>query len=365
MTKPLQLIFILTLLPYPDIMKSFTPRELAALIASILVLLFGGSIIIFSIYQPAQWWIYAILASFAFFLLGYFIIFRTLNSFIFDKIQPIYKTIHDFAVSQKELKKQMAEKDMIKQMNKEVEDWADKKTKEIKKLKQLEKYRKDFLGNVMHELKTPIFNIQGYVLTLLDGGIEDKSINKLYLERTEKSINRMISIVEDLEGISRLESGELKLNIESFDIVKLVEEIYEIMEMKAKQKGIRLIFASAYNKPIKVSADRKRIHDVINNLIINSVNYGVKGGKTTVSFMDMGQNLLVDVTDNGIGIAEKDVPRIFERFYRTDKSRSRDQGGTGLGLAIVKHIIEAHNQTINVRSRADKGSSFVFTLKKA
>jgi two-component system phosphate regulon sensor histidine kinase PhoR len=346
-------------------MKSFTPRELAILIASILTLLFGGFFLLYYIVQPESSWLYAIIASLTFFIVGYIIIVQTLNNFILDKIQPIYKTIHDFAISQKELKKQLAEKDIIKQMNREVEDWADKKTKEIKKLKQLEKYRKDFLGNVMHELKTPIFNIQGYVLTLLDGGIDDPTINNLYLERTEKSINRMISIVEDLEAISRLESGELKLNMESFDIVKMVEEVFEIMEMKAKHKNIKLNFASAYNKPIKVLADRKRIHDVMNNLVINSINYGTKGGKTIVTFMDMGQNLLVDVTDNGIGIGEKDLPRIFERFYRTDKSRSRDQGGTGLGLAIVKHIIEAHNQTINVRSRVDKGSSFVFTLKKS
>lgn len=226
-------------------MKSFTPRELAILIASILALLFGGSILLFYIIQPEKWWLYLIITSIVFFLLGFFIIYQTLNNFILDKIQPIYKTIHDFAISQKELKKQLAEKDIIKQMNREVEDWADKKAKEIKKLKQLEKYRKDFLGNVMHELKTPIFNIQGYVLTLLDGGIDDPTINNLYLERTEKSINRMISIVEDLEAIARLESGELKLNMESFDIVKMVEEVFEIMEMKAKQKGIKLTFASA------------------------------------------------------------------------------------------------------------------------
>ena len=346
-------------------MKSFTTRELATINASLLTILFCVSVFLLIIFEPALWWVFAILAAVVFYFVGYFLIHQTLNNFILDKIQPIYKTIHDFAVSRNELKKQVAEKDMIKKMNKEVEDWAEKKSKEIKKLQQIEKYRKDFLGNVMHELKTPIFNIQGYVLTLLDGGIEDASINKLYLERTEKSINRMISIVEDLEAIARLESGEMKLNLETFDIVKMVEEVFEIMEMKAKQKGIKLNFATTYNKSIKVIADRKRIHDVMNNLIINSINYGVKGGKTTVSFMDMGQNLVVDVTDNGIGIGENDVPRIFERFYRTDKSRSREQGGTGLGLAIVKHIIEAHNQTINVRSRVDKGSSFVFTLKKA
>lgn len=346
-------------------MKSISPRELALFIASIFALIFAAVYLILFRIQPVYWWLWLTISCLGFFLIGYITIYYTLNSFIFGKIQPIYKTIHDFTISRNDLKKQLAEKDIIKQMNREVEDWAEKKTKEIKKLKQLEKYRKDFMGNVMHELKTPIFNIQGYILTLIDGGLDDPSINKLYLERTEKSINRLISIVEDLEAISRLESGELKLNLEEFDLVKMVEEVFEIMEMKAKGKGIKLAFASAYSKPVKVVADRKRIQDVLNNLIINSINYGNKGGKTTVSFMDMGQNLLIDITDNGIGISEKDIPRIFERFYRTDKSRSRDQGGTGLGLAIVKHIIEAHNQTINVRSRLDKGTSFFFTLKKA
>jgi two-component system phosphate regulon sensor histidine kinase PhoR len=346
-------------------MKSSSPRQIASFIAILFAIFIVFTIFLFFRYNPEHWITFAIVVAVIFFLLGYNIILWTLNNFIFEKIQPVYKTIYDFNASQKEIKKQLIEKDMIGRMNKEVEDWAEKKTKEIKKLKQLEKYRKDFLGNVMHELKTPIFNIQGYVLTLIDGGLDDPSINRTYLERTEKSINRMISIVEDLEAISRLESGELKLDVEEFDIIKLVEEVFEIMDMKAKKKGISLTMYSSYSKGVKVVADRKRIQDVMNNLIINSINYGIKGGNTAVSFMDMGQNLLIDVTDNGVGISEKDVPRIFERFYRTDKSRSRDQGGTGLGLAIVKHIIEAHSQTISVRSRLDKGSSFIFTLKKA
>jgi two-component system phosphate regulon sensor histidine kinase PhoR len=345
-------------------MKSSSPRQLAAYIALLFALIFGGTIYLLFRYKPEHIGTFAIIATIAFLILGFYIIYYTLNNFIFEKIQPVYKTIHDFSLSQKELKKQLAEKDMIGLMNREVEKWAEKKSKEIKKLKQLEKYRKDFLGNVMHELKTPIFNIQGYVLTLIDGGLDDPNINLLYLQRTEKSINRLISIVEDLETISQLESGEMKLKLEEFDIVKLVDEIFEIMEMKASQKNIKLGFDTGHIKPIKVLADKKRIQDVMNNLIINSINYGVQGGKTLVSFMDMGENLLVDVTDNGIGINEKDIPRIFERFYRTDKSRSRDEGGTGLGLSIVKHIIEAHTQTINVRSRVDRGSSFAFTLKK-
>lgn len=346
-------------------MKSFSPRALATFIALVFAFLYAGTIYLLFRFEPEPLGTYIVIASFGFFLLGYIIVFRTLINFLLNKIQPVYKTIHDFNVSQKDMKKHLLEKDMMGRLNKEVEIWAEKKTKEIKKLKQLEKYRKDFLGNVMHELKTPIFNIQGYVLTLIDGGLDDPSINRLYLERTEKSINRMITIVEDLEAISRLESGELKLNMEEFDIVKLTEDVIEIMDMKAKLKNIRLSIAFSANKSVKVFADKSRIHDVLNNLIINSINYGVKGGHTSVSFMDMGQIILIDVTDNGIGISEKDLPRIFERFYRTDKSRSRDQGGSGLGLAIVKHIIEAHNQTINVKSRLDKGSSFIFTLKKA
>jgi two-component system phosphate regulon sensor histidine kinase PhoR len=342
-----------------------SPRELAVYIALLIASLFGGVILVLNYFQIENLWIPVIIALVLFFVVTYFIVYNTLTNFIFEKIQPVYKTIHDFTENQKELKKKIDQDDLITQVNKEVEDWADSKTREIRKLKQLEKYRKDFVGNVSHELKTPIFNIQGYILTLLDGGLEDSSINRLYLERTERSINRMISIVEDLESISRLESGEIRPHFEAFDIVKLVEEVYESLEMRAKEKSIKLSFGSNYSRPIEVKADRKRMLEVVTNLVINSINYGKKNGKTTISFMDMGQKVLIDVTDDGIGIDEKDISRIFERFYRTDKSRSRDQGGTGLGLAIVKHIIEAHNQSINVRSKLNKGSSFVFTLKKA
>ena len=345
-------------------MKSSSPRELAIYISLMITLLFGAIIFVLDVFNLERVWLALLIMALVFFIVTYFIVYHTLVRFIFEKIQPVYKTIQEYTLSQKELKKQI-DKDIISKINRDVEDWADNKTKEIKKLKQLEKYRKDFMGNVMHELKTPVFNIQGYVLTLLDGGLEDPSINRLYLQRTESSINRMISIVEDLESISRLESGEMKLNIEKFDIVKLVEEVLEMMEIRAKQKSIKLSISGIYSKPLKVTGDRQRIYEALNNLIINSINYGRKDGKVVVTFMDMGDNLLIDVTDNGIGISEKDLPRIFERFFRTDKSRSRDQGGTGLGLAIVKHIIEAHNQTINVRSRIDKGSSFAFTLKKA
>lgn len=237
-------------------------------------------------------------------------------------------------------------------------------SEEIKKLRKTEKYQKDFLGNVSHELKTPIFNIQGYILTLLDGGIDDDSINELYLKRAERSTNRLINIVEDLEAIARLESGEFKLNLESFNLVKVVEEVLEDQEMQARQQGIKIGFNGSYGKPIRVRADKKRIMEVIGNLVSNSIKYGREGGKTTIGFLDTGENILVDVTDNGIGIEEKNLPRIFERFYRVDKSRSRESGGTGLGLSIVKHTLQAHNQTITVRSRVGQGTTFLFSLDK-
>lgn len=236
---------------------------------------------------------------------------------------------------------------------------------EIDRLKEMERYRKEFLGNVSHELKTPIFNIQGYVLTLLDGGLEDPNINRKYLERTEKSINRLISIIEDLETISRHEAGELKLEREEFNLVQLVEEVFEAQEIRAKKRDIKLQLDKKYKKPILVSADKMKIFQVLSNLITNSIYYGKPGGKTRVSISDELNRTLVEVNDNGIGVAPADIPRIFERFYRVDKSRSREQGGTGLGLSIVKHIIEAHSETIRVKSRLGKGSSFIFSLPKA
>ncbi|MEN8118079.1 MAG: ATP-binding protein, partial [Bacteroidota bacterium] len=226
-------------------------------------------------------------------------------------------------------------------------------------------YRKDFVGNVSHELKTPIFNIQGYVLTLLEGGLDDPKINKLYLKRTEKSIDRMVSIVEDLESITKLESGELKLDIIKLDILKTVEEVIEMEHWQAAENKIQVKIINKPDKPIFVKADKKRILEVITNLIINGIKYGKKRGFVNVLFHDLEDNIIVEVSDNGIGIDRKDLPRIFERFFRVDKSRSREQGGTGLGLSIVKHIIEAHNQSINVKSKIDQGTTFNFTLEKA
>ncbi len=347
-------------------MKTSSPKQIALFIALVAAALSALIMTFESLLVKHQFVLLTPIMIIATFVIIYFIVLYLLQSFIIDKINPIYKTIHNINVPEKEFRRDLEKKkDLITDVKVEVIAWAKDKTKEIAELKKLEKYRKEFLGNVSHELKTPIFNIQGYVLTLLDGGLDDPNVNKRYLERTEKSINRMISIVEDLESISLLESGEILMETQKFNIIKLFEEAFELQEMMAKERKIKLKFDKSYEKALPVLADRHRILEVANNLVVNSIKYGKEGGVTTVSFMSMGENLLIEVTDNGIGIAEKDIKRIFERFYRTDKSRSRDMGGTGLGLSIVKHIIEAHNQTINVRSTLGKGSSFAFTLKKA
>ncbi|MBI9056623.1 ATP-binding protein [Labilibaculum sp. DW002] len=287
------------------------------------------------------------------------------NRFLYSKIRMLYKTIHDTQVIDKELSNKVQNTDALEKVEKEVQEWSETRGSLVSQLKKQEKYRKEFIGNVSHELKTPIFNIQGYILTLLDGGLEDKSINRAYLERTEKSINRMITIVKDLEVISKLESGELKLIFERFNIIDLINEVLEMQEMRAKKQGVKLIFSQEDSNSIFVYADKKEIFQVLNNLIVNSIKYGKDKGTTHIEVMSMDKNILIEVRDNGIGIEADNLPRIFERFYRVDKSRSRNMGGSGLGLAIVKHIIDGHNQNINVSSNYGEGSSFTFTLNKS
>jgi two-component system, OmpR family, phosphate regulon sensor histidine kinase PhoR len=299
------------------------------------------------------------------FILSYIIYKYILEKFIYNKIKLIYKTIHTLK-ARKGAKNMDIDlnQDIISQMNLQVEAWAQDRRAEIEELKKLEAYRREFLGNVSHELKTPLFNIQGYILTLLEGGIDDQSINKEYLKRSSKNIERMISVVEDLEIISRLETGELQLDLLNFDILALTRDVIDLLEVKAKKKNIRIYIPKEFNNPLFVNADKERIRQVLINLVDNSIKYGSDSGNTKISFFDMDENLLIEVTDDGIGIETKDLSRLFERFFRVDKSRSREQGGSGLGLAIVKHIIEAHQQTINVRSKIGVGTTFAFTLKK-
>ena len=236
---------------------------------------------------------------------------------------------------------------------------------EITSLEERESYRREFLGTISHELKTPLFTVQGYILTLIDGAINDKEIRDKYLQRAEKGVGRLVSIVEDLDMISKLESNELGLNIKSFNLIELIQGVFDLLEMKAKKRDVELSFNKNYDIPILVNGDIKRIEQVIINLLVNSIKYGSINGKTTVSIEPyIHQKILVKISDNGEGIKEIHIPRLFERFYRVDQSRSREQGGSGLGLSIVKHIVEAHNETILVKSEYGKGSEFSFTLKK-
>jgi two-component system, OmpR family, phosphate regulon sensor histidine kinase PhoR len=235
---------------------------------------------------------------------------------------------------------------------------------ELEKIDKLERHRREFLDNVSHEMKTPVFHIQGYVSTLIENHIDDPEMEKRYLERTEKSAERLIHILEDLDTISQLEAREISADIEPFDIVALCEEVLESEAMDAEEKNITLLFENKMDKA-GVIGDRFRIKQVLVNLVVNSIKYGKKDGQTTIRIRNEAENIYVEVADNGIGIAKEHLPRLFERFYRVDKGRSREQGGTGLGLSIVKHILEAHHQQIHVSSVEGEGTTFSFRLKKA
>ncbi|MDC0231230.1 ATP-binding protein [Aureispira] len=254
---------------------------------------------------------------------------------------------------------------VVDEVEQDVIEWAQTWENEISSLKDMEEYRREFIGNVSHELKTPIFNIQGYLHTLLDGGLEDGSINRKYVKNAAKNAERMANIVSDLGYISKFEAGKLQLELVKFDIVQLVKDVIEDSELKADEKKINLSLKNINQKPIMVYADTESIRRVLVNLISNSIKYGKQEGKTSVSFYDLEDNILIEITDNGKGITQEHLPRLFERFYRVDMGRSRKEGGTGLGLAIVKHILEAHQQSINIRSKISVGSTFGFTLKKS
>ena len=292
-----------------------------------------------------------------FFILVVILIYYVVKRFIHEKIKVIYKNIYKFKGTSR------LQHLNIDNAEQEAEYWADAQQQELQKLKTDENYRREFIGNVSHELKTPIFNIQGYVQTLLDGGIDDKDVNLKYLNRANKSVERMINIVEDLEVISKLETDKEELLIDNFNISIVAQEAIDQLEMKANDSNISLLFSNESSTDF-VIGDRDKIQQVFMNLISNSIKYGKDGGTTRVRFFDMNENMMIEVADDGIGIDEDALPRLFERFYRVDKNRSREIGGTGLGLAIVKHIIEAHNQTINVRSTKDVGSTFSFILEK-
>ncbi len=299
----------------------------------------------------------------AVYVFSFFVIQYRVEHFVYRRIKKIYDNVSILDASV--LRSKAITTDMETLTN-EVQKFATYKKIEIESLKVREEYRREFLGNISHELKTPLFTVQSYLSTLLDGAIDDKTVRKKYLERAEKGVERLIYIVKDLDMITKLETGDLHLNYSEFDIVKAVETVFDLLEMRAEQKEISLIFDMNYVNPIMVYADQDRIVQLISNLVENSIKYGKVKGTTEVSIEDLVNNkIIVRVTDNGEGIKEKYVPRLFERFFRIDKSGARSVGGSGLGLSIVKHIVEAHEEHIYLESKYGYGSEFSFTLERA
>lgn len=308
-----------------------------------------------------MWWYALIVFGFTF-VVGFFVNNYLLERFIYRKIKIIYKNIH---TSQTDHLTILNKRDPISRVSHEVSKWANERRDEISRLKEQETFRREFVGNVSHELKTPIFHIQGYIHTLLEGALSDPNVNYKFLEKAAKSADRLIELVNDLTSITQIESGELEMEMTKFDIRKLVEEVYEEVDFLCKERGTKCGFKQSADKTFFVKADRLKIKQVLVNLVVNAIKYGRENGEITCGLYDMDENILVEISDNGEGIPESSLPRLFERFYRVEKSRTREAGGSGLGLSIAKHIVEAHGQMIRVRSQLGEGTTFGFTLAKA
>lgn len=315
----------------------------------------------FTIVEFPMWVVIALplLLGFASFGIFYFFIERFIN----DRLKVLYRSIRKGKITKdKDLNFKMSD-EVFAEAEKATKKWAEERNVEISKLQEQEEYRREFLGNLAHELKTPVFSIQGYILTLLDGGLEDEKVNRMFLERASLAVDRMVNLLEDLDQITKMEANRFKLDLENFNIRDLVKEVVESLELKAKEKNITLTYPK--ESPLVVHADRSKISQVLTNLINNSINYGNEGGRTNIRFYEMNDLILIEISDNGPGIDENHLTRLFERFYRVEKSRTRNEGGSGLGLAIAKQIIESHNQSITVRSTVGLGSTFAFSLDTA
>lgn len=348
------------------VIKNPTPRQIALASA---VFISGFSLLFYLGMTNLDFfpdWVWLILFPATMLLTAYLVNIYYLKNYIYRKVKVIYKTIHRHKRSPEEKAPSIeVDTNIIEEVEKEVNEWADIQQKELDRFRAWADYRRKFVGDISHELKTPIFTIQGYLHTLLDGGLYDDKVNMTFLKKAAKNVDRLYTIVEDLSAIARLEAGNLVLEMQAFDIKELTEEVFEDLEIRAREREVSLEFKDGADQNYKVLADREYIRQVLTNLIHNSIKYGNPGGRTKVGFYDMDKNMLIEVADNGIGIPKNHLIHVFDRFYRVDKSRSRAQGGSGLGLSIVKHIIEAHKQTINVRSTPGVGSTFGFTLEKA
>ena len=297
------------------------------------------------------------------FIISFFIIQYRAEHFIYRRLKKIYEDVSILDVN--DLKKDSVTTD-IEQLSNKMQTYAEGKELEIKSLTERDSFRRDFLGNVAHELKTPLFTVQGYILTLLEGGMDDKNIRLKYLERANKGVERLVAVTKDLDMIAKLETDGLKIDKEVFNILEIIQNVFDLVEMKAKKRNIVLKFDRIYEFPVFVIGDIEKTEQVLINLIVNSIKYGKSGGTTIVTANDYDHNkFVIRVIDNGEGIKQQHFSRLFERFYRVDQSRSREQGGSGLGLSIVKHIVEAHNQNVLLKSTFGKGSEFSFTMEKA
>ena len=343
--------------------KNFSPKQVA-LVTSIPI----GVVASLAIYIYSGLWLPSLIFFISITPLSYFIIYYTVRRFIYRKIKLIYKLIYQTKASKKEefYFKNILPQKSIEEVNEDVEQWAVQHKEEIEVLRKNETFRKEFLLNLSHELKTPIFAIQGYVDTLLNGALDNTEVNKRFLGNASKNVNRLVNLLEDLDEITKLESGEQLLYKQNFIIQDLIKEVFESLSIKADERKIKCFIKKGCELPLTVFADKEKIRMVIINLVDNAIKYGKQNGIIEGSaYIIDGKNILVEISDNGYGIADEHLPRIFERFYRTDLARARKAGGSGLGLSIVKHIIEAHKETIHVRSKTDVGTTFGFILPSA
>lgn len=340
--------------------KNLSPKKLSLFTALVLSIP-----ITIGIYFLESSWKIASIAFILIFIGSYFLILSIIQNFIYRKIKFIYKFIHQTKASKKEevYNKYMLPGKSIDEVREDVEEWAEQRSREVELLKQNESFRKEFLQNLSHEFKTPVFAIQGYVDTLLQGAMENPDTNKRFLEKTAKNTERLVNLLKDLDEISKLERGELKLHKQFFVIQDLVKEVFESLSWKAEQKNISFSIKKGCEQPLTVFADKEKMRQVLNNLVDNSIKYGKMDGSTVASMYNTDdKHILVEISDDGMGINEKYLDRVFERFFRTNEGRDRDVTGSGLGLSICKHIIEAHGYTIHARSKENIGTTIGFTL---
>ncbi len=343
------------------IKKTYAFAFITAIIFTILIV-GTGSLLFYFDYDFLDFQNIAVLTT-GVFLLIFIVLQKRVEQFIYKRVLKIYEDVSLLDASN--LSKKSISPD-IESLSKEMQKFAKDKQLEIESLNERESYRREFLGNVSHELKTPLFTVQGYLLTLIEGAADDKEIRNRYLERANIGVERLASIVKDLDMISKLESNDLNLTIQAFNCIEMIQNVFDLFEMKVKKKNMTLRFDKFYEFPVMALGDAAKIEQVLINLIVNSIKYGKFGGIIMVGIEATGKNkLAIKVSDNGEGIKQENINRIFERFYRVDQSRSREQGGSGLGLSIVKHIMEAHKETITLESEYGKGSTFTFTLKRA